>query len=180
MSVQGLHRAPDAARRRYELRETGAAFLDGLLSGVERKTGYLTVRWRTVANTLSMAEQCSAERPYRMQSLLGRGEAGDADGVLIVDESGFVKDSKGGAANGEHSAGVARQARNGRSNRELPAGSDGLTEGAFTLADVTAGKLDAFYVHVAQSAVAHGFPNAHMPRNNAYKGGWSVDSVGIW
>ena len=43
---------------RRELRETGAAFLDGLLSGVERKTGWL------------MAEQCGAERPYRMQSLL--------------------------------------------------------------------------------------------------------------
>ena len=92
---------------RRELRETGAAFLDGLLSGVERKTGWL------------MAEQCGAERPYRMQSLLGRSQwdadklrdevlsyvvesLGDPDGVLIVDETGFVK-------KGEHSAGVARQ-----------------------------------------------------------------------
>ena len=47
---------------RRELRETGAAFLDGLLSGVKRKTGWL------------MAEQCGAERPYRMQSLLGRSQ----------------------------------------------------------------------------------------------------------
>ena len=38
--------------RRRELRETGAAFLDGLLSGIERKTGWL------------MAEQSGAERPY--------------------------------------------------------------------------------------------------------------------
>ena len=92
---------------RRELRETGAAFLDGLLSGVARKTGWL------------MAEQCGAERPYRMQSLLGRSHwdadksrdkvlsyvvesLGDTDGVLIVDETGFIK-------KGEHSAGVARQ-----------------------------------------------------------------------
>ena len=46
--------------RRRELQQTGSAFLDGLLSGVERKTAWL------------MAEQTGAERPYRMQSLLGR------------------------------------------------------------------------------------------------------------
>jgi len=93
--------------QRSEGREIAGAFLDGLLSGAERKTGWL------------MAEQAGLERPYRMQSLLGRGlwsadalrdivrdyvfEAlGDADGVLVVDETGFVK-------KGEHSAGVARQ-----------------------------------------------------------------------
>jgi SRSO17 transposase len=93
--------------RRRELRETGADFLDGLLSGIERKTGWL------------MAEQSGADRPYRMQSLLGRSQwdadqlrdevrdyvveaLGDADGVLIVDETGFVK-------KGDRSAGVARQ-----------------------------------------------------------------------
>jgi SRSO17 transposase len=92
---------------RRELRETGADFLDGLLSGIERKTGWL------------MAEQSGAERPYRMQSLLGRSHwdadrlrdevrdyvveaLGDEDGVLIVDETGFVK-------KGDRSAGVARQ-----------------------------------------------------------------------
>jgi len=92
---------------RRELRETGAAFLDGLLSGIERKTGWL------------MAEQAGAERPYRMQALLGRSHwdadrvrdevrdyvvesLGDADGVLIVDETGFVK-------KGDQSVGVARQ-----------------------------------------------------------------------
>ncbi|MER9651722.1 IS701 family transposase [Mesorhizobium sp. M0199] len=92
---------------RRELRETGADFLDGLLSGIERKTGWL------------MAEQSGAERPYRMQSLLGRSHwdadrlrdevrdyvveaLGDEDGVLIVDETGFVK-------KGDRSAVVARQ-----------------------------------------------------------------------
>lgn len=93
--------------QRSEGREMAGAFLDGLLSGAERKTGWL------------MAEQAGLERPYRMQSLLGRGlwsadalrdivrayvfEAlGDDEGVLVVDETGFVK-------KGEHSAGVARQ-----------------------------------------------------------------------
>lgn len=92
---------------RAEVREMGGAFLDGLLSGVERKTGWL------------MAEQAGLARPYRMQSLLGRASwsadalrevvrdyaleaLGDPDGVLIVDETGFVK-------KGEHSVGVARQ-----------------------------------------------------------------------
>lgn len=93
--------------RRRELQETGGAFLDGLLSGIERKTGWL------------MAEQAGLERPYRMQSLLGRSSwsadalrdlvrgyvldaLGEADGVLVVDETGFLK-------KGDQSVGVARQ-----------------------------------------------------------------------
>lgn len=93
--------------RRRELRLSSGAFLDGVLSGVERKTGWL------------MAEQAGLGRPYRMQSLLGRSHwdadalrdvvrayaaeaLGDADGVLVVDETGFLK-------KGEHSVGVARQ-----------------------------------------------------------------------
>ncbi|HET7413633.1 MAG TPA: IS701 family transposase [Pararhizobium sp.] len=93
--------------RRRELKETGGAFLDGLLSGIERKTGWL------------MAEQAGLERPYRMQSLLGRSSwsadelrdvvrnyvieaLGDEDGVLVVDETGFVK-------KGDRSVGVGRQ-----------------------------------------------------------------------
>jgi SRSO17 transposase len=92
---------------RAETRETAGAFLDGLLSGVTRKTGWL------------LAEQAGLERPYRMQSLLGRSRwdaealrdhvradvieaLGDGDGVLVVDETGFLK-------KGEHSVGVARQ-----------------------------------------------------------------------
>ena len=92
---------------RQELRETCGHFLDGLLPGIERKTGWL------------MAEQAGLGRPYRMQSLLGRSQwnedglrdavrayvieaLGDTDGVLIVDETGFVK-------KGTSSLGVARQ-----------------------------------------------------------------------
>jgi SRSO17 transposase len=97
--------APIFGRR--ELQETGGAFLDGLLSGIERKTGWL------------LSEQAGAERPYRIQSLLGRSRweadalrdevrayvieaLGDPCGVLVVDETGFLK-------KGEHSVGVARQ-----------------------------------------------------------------------
>ena len=92
---------------RAEVRATAGAFLDGLLSGVTRKTGWL------------LAEQAGLDRPYRMQSLLGRSRwdadalrdriradvieaLGDRDGVLVVDETGFLK-------KGEHSVGVARQ-----------------------------------------------------------------------
>jgi SRSO17 transposase len=105
--LAGLKDRPAAIFPRRELRETSGAFLDGLLSGVERKTAWL------------MAEQVGAERPYQMQSLLGRStwdsealrdeirtyvvEAlGDPDGVLVVDETGFLK-------KGEHSVGGARQ-----------------------------------------------------------------------
>ena len=104
--LAGLKVRVGRALGRRELRETAAAFID-VLSGIERKTGWL------------MAEQSGADRPYRMQSLLGRSHwdadrlrdevrgyvieaLGDADGVLIVDETGFVK-------KGDRSAGVARQ-----------------------------------------------------------------------
>ena len=92
---------------RKETRETAGAFLEGLFSGIERKTGWM------------MSEQAGLERPYRMQSLLGRSswsadglcdlvrdyavEALRAeDGVLVVDETGFLK-------KGVHSVGVGRQ-----------------------------------------------------------------------
>ena len=92
---------------RAELRRSANAFIDGLLSGVARKTGW------------QLAEQAGLDRPYRLQSLLGRSSwqadmlrdlvrtdvlatLGDAGGVLVVDETGFLK-------KGTHSVGVARQ-----------------------------------------------------------------------
>jgi len=105
--LAGLKERIGGAFGRMELRRNAGAFIDGLLSRVERKTGWL------------MAEQAGLDRPYRIQSLLGRTawdadvlrdlvrayviEAlGDADGVLVVDETGFVK-------KGQHSVGVGRQ-----------------------------------------------------------------------
>ena len=83
------------------------AFIDGLLSGAARKTGW------------QLAEQAGLARPYRIQSLLGRSSwqadalcapmqaealatLGDPGGLLVVDETGFLK-------KGTHSVGVARQ-----------------------------------------------------------------------
>lgn len=92
---------------RAEVRQSAGAFIGGLLSGVARKTGW------------QLAEQAGLSAPYRMQSLLGRSvwdadalravvrdevvaSLGDTDGVLVVDETGFLK-------KGTHSVGVARQ-----------------------------------------------------------------------
>lgn len=93
--------------QRSEQRHSAGAFIDGLLSGAEHKTGWM------------LAEEAGHERPYRIQSLLGRSSwsadalgdrvrgyaiaaLGDADGVLVVDETGFLK-------KGTQSVGVARQ-----------------------------------------------------------------------
>jgi SRSO17 transposase len=92
---------------RAETRASAGAFVEGLLSAAERKTGWM------------LAEAAGYARPYRLQSLLGRSSwsaealrdrvrdyvnaaLGDADGVLVVDETGFLK-------KGMHSVGVGRQ-----------------------------------------------------------------------
>jgi SRSO17 transposase len=92
---------------RVEVRATAGAFIDGLLSATARKTGW------------QLAEQAGLAKPYRMQSLLGRAVwdadalrervrqevlavLGDPTGVLVVDETGFLK-------KGIHSVGVGRQ-----------------------------------------------------------------------
>jgi SRSO17 transposase len=92
---------------RSEVRRSAGAFIDGVLSGIARKTGW------------QLAEQAGLGRPYLMQSLLGRScwdadalrdlvrdeviaRLGDRSGVLVVDETGFLK-------KGRHSVGVARQ-----------------------------------------------------------------------
>jgi SRSO17 transposase len=92
---------------RAETRVSANAFIDGLLSGATRKTGW------------QLAEQAGLARPYRIQSLLGRGSwsadalrdkvreevistLGHPGGVLVIDETGFLK-------KGEHSVGVSRQ-----------------------------------------------------------------------
>jgi SRSO17 transposase len=92
---------------RAETRFSAGAFIDGLLSSAERKTGWI------------LAEEAGFERPYRIQSLLGRSSwsadrlrdlvrdyvieaLGDPGGVLVIDETGFLK-------KGSHSVGVGRQ-----------------------------------------------------------------------
>lgn len=92
---------------RDEPRQHALAYLKGLLSPVERKNGW------------QLAEQAGDATPYAIQHLLGRAQwsadevrddlqqyviehLADKPGVLIVDETGFLK-------KGEKSAGVQRQ-----------------------------------------------------------------------
>jgi SRSO17 transposase len=93
--------------RRAEPRRQVGLLLEGLIGGAERKNGW------------QLAEYADDPAPWRMQSLLGRTiwdkekardicrdyvieHLGDPSGVLVLDETGFLK--KGG-----HSVGVARQ-----------------------------------------------------------------------
>lgn len=106
-ALGGLKQFIAPAFKRSEQRATAGAFIDGLLSGAERKTGWM------------LAEEAGFTGPYRIQSLLGRSRwsadalcervrhhaleaLADCDGVLIIDETGFLK-------KGSHSVGVARQ-----------------------------------------------------------------------
>lgn len=106
-ALEGMRAFIAPAFKRSEQRASAVAFIDGLLSGVERKTGWM------------LAEEAGLARPYRIQSLLGRSSwsadtlcervrsyaiesLGDPDGVLVVDETGFLK-------KGRHSVGVGRQ-----------------------------------------------------------------------
>lgn len=106
-ALEGMRAFIAPAFKRCEQRASAGAFIDGLLCGVERKTGWM------------LAEEAGLARPYRIQSLLGRSSwsadtlcervrsyaieaLGDPDGVLAVDETGFLK-------KGVHSVGVSRQ-----------------------------------------------------------------------
>lgn len=106
-ALEGMRAFIAPAFKRSEQRASAGAFIDGLLSGVERKTGWM------------LAEEAGLARPYRIQSLLGRSSwsadtlcervrsyaieaLGDPEGVLVVDETGFLK-------KGVHSVGVGRQ-----------------------------------------------------------------------
>ena len=92
---------------RSELRQRVKAYLRGLMSRVERKNGW------------QLAEEAGDDTPYGVQHLLGRAtwdaegvrddlrgyvltHLGDDEGVLVVDETGFLK-------KGTKSVGVQRQ-----------------------------------------------------------------------
>jgi SRSO17 transposase len=92
---------------RSEIRERAVTYLRGLLSTVERKNGW------------QLAEEAGDETPYATQHLLGRAVwsadevradlqsyvvkyLGGEDGVVVIDETGFLK-------KGTKSAGVKRQ-----------------------------------------------------------------------
>jgi SRSO17 transposase len=92
---------------RTEARRQASLYLEGLLSAAERKNGW------------QLAEQIGDARPWRTQRVLSRAvweadmardlcrsyvieHLGAEDGVLVIDETGFLK-------KGDKSAGVARQ-----------------------------------------------------------------------
>lgn len=92
---------------RAEARERALTYLRGLLSPIERKNGW------------QLAEEAGDDTPYATQHLLGRAvwsadevrddlrdyvvrHLGDEGGVLVIDETGFLK-------KGTKSAGVQRQ-----------------------------------------------------------------------
>ncbi len=105
--VDAIARRIGARFARSETRDRVRAYLVGLLGPARRK------------NSWQVAEQIGDADPYGVQYLLGRSDwdpekvrddlrdyvvetLGDADAVLILDETGFLK-------KGTHSAGVARQ-----------------------------------------------------------------------
>ena len=92
---------------RSEARDRAIDYVQGLLSEIKRKNGW------------QLAEQAGEARPDGMQRLLSSAvwsadavrdelqqyiieQMGEADGILVVDETGFLKQ-------GTHSAGVKRQ-----------------------------------------------------------------------
>ena len=106
-ALEGMKARIASAFIRSEQRASAGVFIDGLLFGAERKTGWM------------LAEEAGLARPYKIQSLLGRSSwsaddlckrvrdyaleaLADPDGVLVIDETGFLK-------KGTHSVGVARQ-----------------------------------------------------------------------
>ena len=108
--AEGLSSIGQRIGRRFaraEPRRRALAYLQGLLSPLERKNGW------------QLAEEAGDPTPYGVQHLLGRAQwdadavrndlrayvvehLGDKQAVLIVDETGFVK-------KGEQSVGVQRQ-----------------------------------------------------------------------
>ena len=105
--IAGMHQCLAERFRRTEPRRRALDYLRGLLSPVERKNGW------------QLAEQVGDATPYGVQRLLStyvwdadlvrddlRGyvveHLADADGVLVVDETGFLK-------KGDKSVGVQRQ-----------------------------------------------------------------------
>ena len=106
-ALEDLHRRIGARFKRAEPRQRAYCYLQGVLSDVSRKNGW------------QLAEQAGEKRPYGMQRLLRTAiwdedgvrddlrayvveHLGTADGVLVLDETGFLK-------KGKQSVGVKRQ-----------------------------------------------------------------------
>jgi SRSO17 transposase len=107
LGLTDVERRIGARLTRWDVRGRAGAYLRGLLGPAERKNGW------------QLAEANGDDTPYGMQHLLGRAvwdadavrddlcayvieHLGDPHGVVVIDETGFLK-------KGRHSAGVARQ-----------------------------------------------------------------------
>jgi SRSO17 transposase len=107
LELTDVERRIGARFPRWDARCRAGAYLRGLLSPVERKNGW------------QVAEVNGDDTPYGVQHLLGRAvwdadavrddlcaygieHLGDPHGVVVIDETGFLK-------KGRHSVGVARQ-----------------------------------------------------------------------
>jgi SRSO17 transposase len=107
LELTDVERRIGARFPRWDARRRAGAYLRGLLSPVERKNGW------------QLAEVNGDDTPYGVQHLLGRAiwdadavrddlrgyvmeHLGTPEGVMVIDETGFLK-------KGRHSAGVAHQ-----------------------------------------------------------------------
>jgi SRSO17 transposase len=96
---------------------SAGSFIDGLLSGEQRKTGWLR------------AEAVGDPGPWRQQAILGRGRwsaddlrdivrdyvletLADDEGVLVIDETGFLKQGKASCGVGRQYTGSAGKVTN--------------------------------------------------------------------
>ena len=105
--LECVHARLGSLFKRSEPRQRSLAYLQGLLSGVQRKNGWQLVEWMGeaipdgVQHLLERAQwQANAARDVLCGYVVE--QLGDEDGVLIVDETGFIK-------KGRHSVGVQRQ-----------------------------------------------------------------------
>jgi len=105
--VEALHHRLGELFRRPEPRQRSLAYLKDLLGTVERKNGWQLAEWTGestpdgVQHLLERA-QWDADGAGDIQREYVVEQLGERDAVLIVDETGFVK-------NGQHPAGVQRQ-----------------------------------------------------------------------
>jgi len=107
--LDALHAAIAPRFRRPEVRARVRRYLDGLLGGSTRKNGWqlaeaLSERTPDGVQRLLNAAQWDAEAVRDDLQAYVTAHFGDADAVLVVDETGFLK-------KGVKSAGVARQYR---------------------------------------------------------------------
>ena len=117
--IDRVHECIAGRFRRPEPRRRSLDYLKGLLSPVERKNGW------------QLAEQAGDATPYGVQHLLSTyvwdadlvrddlrdyvvEHLGDANGVLVVDETGFLKKGE------QVGWGAASVQRHGGTDRELP------------------------------------------------------------